>query len=474
MNYQKIRPYVHELIKEYISDKKNLDLVSNFWEGPVHVIFPEIFRENINKYKTFFEEHDLDYKIFFAHKTNKSSAFLKIAEQENIWIDVASKNELIHSLSCWFNWERISCSWPKSQSFLFLAMKHWCLISIDSINELEQIISIYQSWKFPKVNILVRINDLTWSDRVVTSKNTKFWISQNELPKIYELFNKNSFLSFEWIHFHFDEHQYEIKSWALENAIEILQEAYRFGFAPNIIDIWWWMRGEELFDKQDWKNYIDFLADSKKSWLDTHTWWNRAYGIHLNTRGGVEWRELVEKRYREINPINFLWNILNFSSHNWKLVDTIQDSMFQVMMEPGYSLSLACGFSLLKVTWYKTLSNWDEAVIINWNILNLSSKMWEYFTDPILISNSSGNKETNNSFYWFIFWNLCRDDDILIQRKIHFPLKPAIWDYILFMNTSSYISDFEDAQPISQLKWIKIVAEKDNNNFTIYPDNNDI
>lgn len=473
MNYQSIRPKIHNLVQEYITNKENLDIVSHFSDWPIHIIFPDIFRENIEKYKNFFNEYNLDYKIFYAHKTNKSSAFLQIAEEENIWMDVASKNELTHALACGFTWERISCSGPKSNDFLFLAMKHGCLISIDWIHELQQIVEIYNRWNFPRVNLLIRINDLTSSDRVIASKNTKFWLSQTLLPKVYDLLNKYDFLILQGIHFHFDEHQHEIKAWAIENAIWILQESYQYWFTPSIIDIWWGMRWEELEDKKDWKNYIDFLSDSKKQWLDTHTWWNRGYWIHVSDRWWIEGRELVEKRYREIDPIKFLWNVLNFQTFQWWLLESIQDSMFQIMIEPGYSLTLWCGFTLLKITGYKNLSNWDEAIIVNANILNLSSKMWEYFTDPILISKNQNNvTDWNDNFYGFIFWNLCRDDDILIQKKVYFQSKPSIWDYVLFMNTSSYISDFEDASPISQDKWMKIVVKKQKNNFKIYPDKN--
>ena len=474
MNYQSIKPFIHEDIKKLLADSDKINYISNLSQWPVHVIFPDIFRENIKKFKDFFLKNDTEYQMFFAHKTNKSSEFLKVAESEWIWIDVASKNELIHALSQGFSWKTISCSWPKSKEFLFLSMKHNCLISIDSISELLEIINIYNSWIFPKQNILIRINDLTSSDRNISTKNTKFWISQKSLNTIYELLNENTFISFKWIHFHFDEHQHEIKAGSLENAIEILQSSYQLGFNPDIIDIWWGLRGRELNNKLDWKNYIDFLSESKKNWLDTHTWWNRWYGIHVNQRGWIEWRELVEKRYREINPQDFLKNVLNFKSNQWQLNESLQESMFQLMLEPGYSLALWCWFTILKVDSYKVLNNGDEAISLNGNIMSLSSKMWEYFTDPIHVSVHDEMKEADNDFYWYLFWNLCRDDDILMQRKVYFKNKPKNWDLILFMNTSSYISDFEDASPISQKQWIKVVAKKQWNNFKIYPDNHDL
>ena len=471
MNYQKIRPLIHNQIKEFISDTNNLDIAAYFSQGPIHIIFPDIFQENIHKFLSFYKLNWLNDNIYFAHKTNKSHCFLEVALNNNISIDVASKNELIHSLSTGFTWKNISCSWPKSQDFLFLAMKHKCLISIDNIDELKSIIDIYSSGNFPEVEILIRINDLSSSDRIVSSKNTKFWISQHLLPEIYNLLYENKFLNFKWLHFHFDEHQFELKAGSLQNAIDILQQSYELWFAPNIIDIWWGLRGNELLDISDWKKYIDFLAETKKNNWDTHTWWNSAYWVHVSQKWVIEWREIVEKRFRELDPIEFLNNILNFQTHSWNIWDTLIDSMFDLMIEPGYSLTLWCGFTLLKVIGYKDLWNQNSAVIVNANILNLSSKMWKYFVDPIHIQHKKNNNNTHWEFYWYIFWNLCRDDDILMQKKVYFKNKPEIWDYILFMNTSSYISDFEDGSAISQETWIKLIAKKDNNNtFKIYPD----
>ena len=55
-----------------------LDL-SNIYAGPLHLIFPHMMDENINKFKAIFEDSEVNGIIHYAHKPNKSIAFVKQA-----------------------------------------------------------------------------------------------------------------------------------------------------------------------------------------------------------------------------------------------------------------------------------------------------------------------------------------------------------------------------------------------------------
>lgn len=168
--YQSIRPYIHPKLKEIVESKKKLFEISVLHNGAIHILMPEIMDENINEFKKTFEELGIDYDIRFAHKTNKSHALVRQAKLSKINIDVASYNELVSALSNGFVGKEISCSGPKGKRFLLLALQHNCLISIDSISELETIIELFQKYTISNVDILVRINDLAGSDRTLLKK----------------------------------------------------------------------------------------------------------------------------------------------------------------------------------------------------------------------------------------------------------------------------------------------------------------
>jgi len=231
--YQSIKPYIHPKLKRVIEDRNKLFEVTQLHNGPIHILMPEIMDENINEFKKIFEELGVDYDIRFAHKTNKSSALVRQAKLNRINIDVASYNELVSALSNGFVGKEISCSGPKGKRFLLLALQHNCLISIDSINELETIIELSKKYNILSVDIVLRINDLSGSDRTLLKKNTKFGISQNVLDEIKNLIKENSFINLKGIHFHFDEFQSEIKAGSIENVLDIFQQLYSEGFNPS-------------------------------------------------------------------------------------------------------------------------------------------------------------------------------------------------------------------------------------------------
>lgn len=241
-------------------------------------------------------------------------------------------------------------------------------------------------------------------------------------------------------------------------------------YEPNILNIGGGYSWKELETITDWKNYIDFLSDKKLHNKYSYTWWNRAYGIHVWPRWWIEWREIIDKRYHESDSQELLQKMLTYSfSDNIPLIEKINDSMFQLQLEPGYALANNVWISIVEIIAIKKVSRNKNALIVNANIFNFSSRMWEDFTDPILIKKE--NTAENNTDSYFIMGNLCRDDDILIQREIIFDKKPEVWDIVCFINTASYNSDFEEWTPIQQVIGKKLIAKKESSQFILYEDN---
>src|SRR5439155_12058424 len=135
-------PYVHPYVEQVLRHKDRLFDVARLHKGPTHLIFPAIFSENIASFKAIFDELDIQAQIYYAHKPNKSKVFVKQALKSGINIDVASLGELTTALSCGFTGERIECTGAKNREFLITGLHHNCLISLDSVFELHQIIAL--------------------------------------------------------------------------------------------------------------------------------------------------------------------------------------------------------------------------------------------------------------------------------------------------------------------------------------------
>ena len=75
----RLLPYVHPHVEQTLRHKDQLFQLARLHKGPIHLIFPDIFRENIAYFKAVFAELELQARIYYAHKTNKSKVFVKQA-----------------------------------------------------------------------------------------------------------------------------------------------------------------------------------------------------------------------------------------------------------------------------------------------------------------------------------------------------------------------------------------------------------
>jgi diaminopimelate decarboxylase len=92
--------------------------------------------------------------------------------------------------------------------------------------------------------------------------------------------------------------------------------------------------------------------------------------------------------------------------------------------------------------------------------------MRKWITDPIHISKNKNS--SNESCEAFIFGNLCKEDDVLLDRKVYFDKKPKIGDLLVFVNTAGYAGNFEDTNAILQPKNKNYVCLVEDKNIIIH------
>jgi len=111
--------------------------------SPLHIVLPRVFSENTLRFKRTLSENNPDGMVFYAKKSNKANYFTKVCADHDIGVDVSSKEELEKTLACGVVGERIGISGPEKSSLLLsLGLRHRCLIAIDSLSELQRIISL--------------------------------------------------------------------------------------------------------------------------------------------------------------------------------------------------------------------------------------------------------------------------------------------------------------------------------------------
>lgn len=451
----KIKPKISNILEEFI-ETQDLFAIKNLHPGVIHLGFPQEIEKNIERIQTTFEKLGVELKLYLAHKATKNEAFIKQALKCGIGVDVASKGELISALGCGFTGKQIEATGPKNNHFLQLAIFHGCQISLDSLEELQNLIEIYKNTNLKhQIPILIRLNNIDVCGRNIIIKDSRFGSRIKDLPKFYELIKIHNFLDFKGLHFHADGYDASMRAGILESLVSLLQEAFKFDFNPDTINLGGALREQTLEDYQDWSNYLEELENKLLSNQKIPTWGSQSYGLFVNEKGKIGGKDKALSRFYKSSFDADLETTLEYENQEGRvLANILTENMFNIALEPGYAVLQQAGVSLVKIVGTKTASDGRNLLVVDANLYNLGlAKMFQYITDPVLISknkstDTDAHTTSNSNYLAMVVGNLCREDDFLIDRECFFDTKPQAGDLLVFTNTAPYFAGFEDASAI--------------------------
>lgn len=461
-----IKPKMNDLVKNFLDNKLN-DLDIN---KATHIVFPNIIERRMVEWSKEFPQ----VKFFIAHKATKSKKLISSIKKNKFCMDVSSSGELKSALSAGFMSSQISCSGPKNDDYLSLALSNDCLISVDSIGELERICEvIYLKNNIPNINenklssknkyqdlyrgsknnfssakILLRVANPLFAGRCIQDKNTKFGILREDLDEAYNLIAKHN-ISFLGFHFHSDGFDSGMRAGLIEYFLSLIKDASKKGFNPSIINIGGGFKPNLFHNNNDWLDYISSIQENLKEGVNLNeTWDGKNFGLSISNKGLIEGLGKASLPAMHSDFSNTLKNILNQSTSFGESVSTLlYDSGIDLMVEPGSSFFYDSGVSILPVIDVKkTLKG--NLVVLDANMFTLSSRMFEPLADPMLYSKKNSQKQ--EVFSCFIAGNLCREDDLIMNRSVTFSKSPRRGDFLIFFNTGAYRQSYELATPQMQ------------------------
>ncbi len=290
-----VSPYVHPKIRNLLERPEFILNLANLHNGPLHLIFPEIMRENITKMKAFFAEYDFRNKIYFSSKPNKSKVLLREAFKAGINVDVSSYQELVDALSVGFKGTDISCTNSKNRAYLTLAVEQRCIISVDNLQELQQISELLPQTRGKEpLLILLRLSNLTPKDREVLSRPTKFGMRIDELETAYEIIKQTEKLVLEGFHFHIDNKMADLHAGYIEACLSVIEQAFEKGFRPRVLDIGGGLSTPHLENIKAWEAVVNSIEQALLSNQPTNVWNKGSYGMILNSKGTISRRSFAE------------------------------------------------------------------------------------------------------------------------------------------------------------------------------------
>lgn len=447
-------PKLSSEIKELLKNKELLLNIGNEVGYPYSVILPNAIKENIELFRNVFDKHKLNYKIFFAHKCNKSSEIIKECLKNNINVDVSSLNELKHTLLNGYNGNNILATGPKNKEFIRCAIENDCTISIDSFCELEVINNIALELN-KRVNILIRINN---ADSNMVRKSSRFGLDNKELTKSIKLIAENTNINLIGIAMHFDTINIKEKINGIRKCIEIIDKLLICGFDIRILDIGGGYKLNYLESEKEYQESISKIKENIITNNEELVWNNYTFGLKVqnNTlKGTFNSYDFYDNNVKD----KYLDSILCSSIDGRIISEIINDYGLELWIEPGRSLLDNVGLNISRVNFIKEIDN-KTLVGIEMNKNQMLMGDNEIFVDPIILNN-----EDKKDF--FMIGNLCLENDFIFKRKLYLN-NPKIDDLVVFVNTAPYYMDFEESESIMHSRKKKVVVRKGENGFDYY------
>jgi len=457
-------PIVSPQIQSFLNNKDYLNGLMKTFKAPLNIIFPDAIKINIDLFKEVFKKHEVKGSIYYAHKSNKSSAIVKEILNSGINIDVASYAELQHALSCGFTGNKIEATGPKNDMFIILGLRHNIIFNIDNLTELQTIIGYHKKInKQSKTKILIRLNNFSSMTNKFIKKQSRFGTSINEINTIFKIIQDNiNYVDLVGFSFHLDTVNLKEKVIAIENIIDLFNMAYDIGLNPVVLNIGGGFKVNYLTSKEDWDKGI---SEIKENTLNNYnlTWNNASFGLRAEN-GTLKGALNIYNYYEPVAKEKFLDELLSYKSEKFQnrtIGNILSENMIELMIEPGRSLLDGVGINIAQVTYTKLSQNNDLMVGVDINKNNILLGEQEMLVDPILISQNI--KPENVSCY--VIGNLCLESDFIFKRKISLNYLPQKDDLMIFVNTAGYFMDFNESNTIMQKTGIKLVMLSDDNKF---------
>jgi len=468
----KLTPKVDALVRDFVDNKALIRTLTNGFGTPLNIIFPEILSKNIKSFQDIFKKYNLDGKIYYAHKANKSLSLVKQAKSENIFIDVASAKELHDALNSGFSGDEIEVTGPKSSELLILALQHQCIIQIDNMSELKQIVNFFNKLH-PKnpVSILIRFSGFSSQDTKVISKDSRFGIGLSEQKNVIDFltFHKDIF-NFKGFSFHLDSNTPKEKSIALENLIQLYETFQNNGLTSTFVNIGGGFKINYIAEEKEWNSFIDALQQAALGTISPITWHNANFGFY-NEENRVRGNSNFYEYFTKTAGAEYLDEILSVklpSQDNTIAAQMISDLMLKLVIEPGRSLLDQVGITVAKVNFVKKSPQGEWLVGLDMNRSNLASTDQEMMLDPIIVYKREDINEKEFGVYFV--GNLCLESDFIYKHKTFIKRLPEDGDLVIFINTAAYNMDFTESATIQQKIAKKIVVIKRDNHFHWFED----
>lgn len=412
-----------------------LGVLTNGLGSPLHVILPQCFIENIGEFQRAIADSGLDGTILYAKKANKADAFVRACAAQGIGVDVASGGELTKALAAGVIGENIGLSGPeKTDDLLNVALRHHCLIAIDSLNELQRLASLSANVG-ASARILLRI-------RPEHEPGSRFGLTSPEYETALNLCAVQADrIQLEGLSFHLGGYSVRERADCASALIDRCLVARARGLATcRHIDIGGGLPVQYL-DPERWQA---FLRQDEPRHYHAKKSFGGFYPYGAARHGAQALRDLLA------HPV----------ADNESLAHKARRHRIGLIVEPGRVLLDQAGLTIFEVQGVKDRRASEGYAIITVQGSSLSlSEQWfnsEYLPDPLLLGHADDDAR---AFAACVGGSTCLESDMVTWRKIGLPRVVEPGDRLVYLNTAGYQMDSNES-PLHEARLpLKVVVK---------------
>ncbi|WP_435641743.1 pyridoxal-dependent decarboxylase [Micavibrio aeruginosavorus] len=468
----RVRAAIHPMIERFLADQSLVFSLVDGVGSPLNIMFPDHIADTINSFQKIYDDRQLQGRIFYTSKPNKSAALKKRAALTNVGLDVSSEGELKNALASGFHPSRIEATGPKNADYLSLCLQQDVLINVDNMTEMAQIIvmqSLLPSGK--KARILVRLDGFK-PDRVkFTAQDSAFANNVEHAPAIINyLVAHKDVLDFHGFSFHFNAGDYIRRPPAIETILQLTFECMNRGLSPRGIDIGGGYRIRYAASQDEWNAYVEELKASVLGQRDSLTW--NDSGLGFRNEGGVlkGAPNFMEHYHKDDGPQD-LASVIDaplplFDGQSLSRI--LSDSLMDLYVEPGRALLDQCGITLSRVNLNKQSMMGEQLVVLDMNRTNLNATQLKLMTDPVVLYRTQNRKAADDGVMYV--GNLCLTHDMIQYHKTFPDFIPETGDIVAFINTAAYQMDFAETHVLQQRIAEKIAVVETESGFRWFRD----
>ncbi len=466
-----LTPKIHPLVKRFLAERETLFELTRALGSPLNILFPELVGENVEGFQKTFRDLNVIGKVFFAHKCNQSDSLVRRLAVENANLDVSSANELRHALGSGFDASRIEATGPKNAEFLGLAIQQGITIAVDSISELEMILRLRKVLRVKKATkILLRLSGFEANHSKFLNKGSRFGVPIQQVAVAFDLLEANrkevELLGFS---FHLDTVSVLERAIAIENCLELFEEALSRDFEPRVLNIGGGYKVNYLENEDEWNAYVSALKEAVLGSRPTMTWHNNAFGMSSD-KGKLKGNFNSYSYFDTETGGDFLDELLGQRFANLgdaTAASIIRDNMIELWIEPGRSLVEQTGITVARVNSVRTSSRNEPIICLNMKRQDISFLDQEIFVDPVIVEKevTADNPDAAPIGVYFA-GNLCLESDLIYRHLTYVKKLPKPGDLVVFVNSAGYFMDFSASTSIMHPVAKKVAVVERDNKFT--------